>query len=75
VLFQKVLLSSQRCETDDCKELALTKEERYKLIKKLDSFSSGNLEWGLKAGQTTLEGCVATLREILEDPLFISKKP
>jgi hypothetical protein len=75
VLFQKVLLSAQRCESDDCKELALTKEERYKLIKKLDSFASGTMDWGMKAGHTTLEGCVASLREILEDPLFLSKSP
>jgi hypothetical protein len=75
VLFQKVLLSAQRCETDSCKELALTQAERAKLIKKLDTFAGDNLEWGLKAGQTTIQGCVATLREILEDPLYFSKNP
>jgi hypothetical protein len=75
VFFQKVLLSAERCETDSCKELALTQAERHKLIKKLDTFGGDNLEWGLKAGQTTIQGCVATLREILEDPLYFSKNP
>ncbi len=74
VLVQKVLLSAERCDTDACKELALTQEERYKLIKKLDTFASANLDWGLKAGQTTLEGCIAAIREILEDPLYVSRK-
>jgi hypothetical protein len=72
VLVQKVLLSSKRCESDACQELALTEDERGKLIKKLDSFANGNLDWGLKPGQTTLEGCIAALREVLEDPLYIS---
>jgi hypothetical protein len=74
MLVQKVLLSSQRCESDVCKELALTQEERDKLIKKLDSFANGNLDWGLKAGQTTIQGCVAALREVLEDPLYKSSE-
>jgi len=72
VLVRKALLSSQRCETDACKELALTQEERDKLVKKLDTVANDNLDWGLKAGQTTLQGCVATLREVLEDPLYKS---
>jgi hypothetical protein len=75
VLFQKVLLSAQRCETDSCKELVLTQAERDKLAKRLDTFSGNNLEWGLKPGQTTIQGCVAALREVLEDPLYISHNP
>jgi hypothetical protein len=71
-LVQKVLLSSQRCESDACMELALTQEERDKLVKKLDSVANNTQDWGLKAGQTTIQGCVAALREVLEDPLYKS---
>jgi len=74
MLVQKVLLSSRRCESDACQELALTQDEREKLTKKLDSFAEGNLDWGLKPGQTSLQGCIAALREVLEDPLYISQK-
>ena len=41
---------------------------------KLDTFASGNMDWGLKAGQTTIQGCVAALREVLEDPLYKSSE-
>ncbi|NTV29724.1 MAG: hypothetical protein HGA80_06565 [Candidatus Omnitrophica bacterium] len=69
----KVLLSSERCATEDCKELALTQGERYRLAKKLDSLSEGNLDWGVKPGQSTVQACMAILREVLEDPVYSSR--
>jgi hypothetical protein len=32
------------------------------------------MAWGMKTGQSTFEAAVASLREILEDPEFVSKK-
>ncbi len=57
--------------------LAITTKERDKLLDKLDSFGKDTLDWGLKPGQTTLQASVATIREILEDPVWIAadKKP
>lgn len=72
-LLQVVLLSAERCETQHCKELALTREERLQLTGNLDKFAKNNLQWGLKPGQSTQEGVEASIREVLEDPLYISK--
>jgi len=52
--------------------LAITAQQRQKLLDKLDSFGSDNLDWGLKTGQSTLEGSVAVIREVLEDSLWVS---
>ena len=52
--------------------LAITAQQRQKLLDKLDSFGGDNLDWGLKPGQTTLEGSIAVIREILEDSIWIS---
>jgi hypothetical protein len=73
MLIRIVLLSAERCDSEDCKMLVLTKEERYKLIGYLDDFARDNMEWGIKAGQSPVEGCVAAIREVLEDQLYISK--
>ncbi len=52
--------------------LAITAQQRQKLLDKLDTFGSDNLDWGLKTGQSTLEGSIAVIREILEDSLWVS---
>lgn len=67
-----VLLSAAQCENEQCKKLALTREERNKLVDKLDVFARDVIDWGTKAGQTTLQACIASIREVLEDPLYAS---
>jgi len=49
--------------------LAITAQQRQKLLDKLDSFGSDTLHWGLDSGQNTEEGSVAVIREVLEDSL------
>ncbi len=68
-----VLLSGELCESEQCKDLVLTREERNKLVDKLDVFGKDVNDWGAKAGQTTLQASIAAIREVLEDPLYISK--
>ena len=72
VLMSKVLLSEDVKEKQVRKRLALTSNERDKLIKKLDTFAGDNLDWGMKPGQTFLQGAEATIREMLEDPTYVS---
>jgi hypothetical protein len=52
--------------------LAITAQQRQKLLDKLDAFGGDNLDWGLKSGQNTLEGSIAVIREMLEDSIWIS---
>ena len=52
--------------------MAITAQERQKLLDKLDSFGKDSLDWGLKSGQSPLEGSIAVIREILEDSIWIS---
>ena len=72
LLFRVILLDARMCESEACKTLMLTKDERYKLTKYLDSFARDNMEWGLKAGQSPVDGCVSAIREVLEDQVYIS---
>ena len=72
MLIRVVVLSSKQCESEDCKTLMLTQEERYKLTKVLDGFAPDNMDWGLKAGQSAVDGCVAAIREVLEDKVYVS---
>jgi len=71
VLMTKVLMSEKN-ENGKGHLLAITAQQRQKLLDKLDSFGSDTLDWGLKSGQNTLEGSIAVIREILEDSLWIS---
>jgi hypothetical protein len=71
VLMTKVLISDKNVNGKG-HLLAITAQQRQKLLDKLDSFGSDNLDWGLKYGQSTLEGSIAVIREILEDSLWIS---
>lgn len=72
VLLTKVLISENVKEKAIKKRLALSARERDKLIRKLDTFAGDNLDWGMRPGQTYLQGAVATVREVLEDPTFLS---
>ena len=71
VLLTKVLISEKNKDGNG-HLLAVTAQERQKLLDKLDSFGSDTLDWGLKPGQRTLEGSIAVIREILEDSIWIS---
>ena len=71
ILMTKVLISDQN-KNGRGHILAITAQQRQKLLDKLDSFGSDNLDWGLKSGQRTLESSIAVIREILEDSIWIS---
>lgn len=72
VLMTKVMFSENNEEKKARKRLALTSKQRDKLVRKLDSYAGDNLDWGMKPGQTYLQGAEATIREVLEDPTFLS---
>ena len=72
MMFKKVILSAKTCQDEDCQDLALTQAERDKLLQKLDAFSGDNMAWGIKPGQGTFEAAIASVREILEDPIYVS---
>jgi hypothetical protein len=72
ILMTKVLLSEDTKEKQVRKRLALTTNQRDRLIKKLDAFAGENLDWGMQPGQTFLEGAEANIREVLEDPAYQS---
>jgi hypothetical protein len=71
VFMTKVLISDKN-ENSKGHLLAITAQQRQKLLDKLDSFGKDNLDWGLKTGQSTLEGSIAVIREILEDSLWVA---
>jgi hypothetical protein len=72
VLMTKVLLSENTREKDVKKRLALSMEQREKLVAKLDSYAKDNLDWSLKPGQTLVQAAEASVREILEDSFYLS---
>ncbi|MFH0753475.1 MAG: hypothetical protein V2A70_02775 [Candidatus Omnitrophota bacterium] len=74
MMFKKVILSAERCLDENCEELALTQKERLRLVDMLDAFARENMAWGMKAGQGTFEAAIASVREVLEDPVYVSRK-
>lgn len=66
------VLKSQSNKDEKGLKLAITKAQRKKLLDKLDSFAKNIIDWGLKPGQRTLGACVSVIREVLEDPLWIT---
>jgi hypothetical protein len=72
MMFKKVILSAKTCQDENCQDLALTQAEREKLLQKLDAFAGDNMEWGMKTGQGTFEAAIASVREILEDSIYVS---
>jgi hypothetical protein len=72
VLMTKVLLSENTREKDIKKRLALSTEQREKLVGKLDSYARDNLDWSLKPGQTFVQAAEASVREVLEDSFYLS---
>jgi hypothetical protein len=71
VMMTKVLISDKN-KNGKGRLLAITAQQRQKLLDKLDSFGRDTLDWGLKPGQRTLEASIAVIREILEDSIWIS---
>ena len=72
VLVTKVLLSEDVTEKQVKKRLALTFNQRERLIKKLDSYAGENLDWGMRPGQTFVQSAQAVVREVLEDPAYLN---
>lgn len=73
VLLTKVLKSSQNPD-EKGHLLAVTAQQRSKLLENLDVFGKGHLDWGLKPGQDHVTASVAVLREVLEDSIYTSLK-
>jgi hypothetical protein len=71
VLMTRVLISEKNKDGKG-RRLAITAQQRQKLLDKLDSFGNETLDWGLKPGQSTLAASIAVIREILEDSIWIS---
>ncbi|MBL8014301.1 MAG: hypothetical protein JNN05_10680 [Candidatus Omnitrophica bacterium] len=71
-LAAKLMLSENTKEKQATKRLALTSKERDQLLRKLDTYAGDNLDWGMKPGQTYLQGAIAMIREVLEDPTYLS---
>ncbi|HPN88579.1 MAG TPA: hypothetical protein PLH56_04495 [Candidatus Omnitrophota bacterium] len=67
VLAGKVLISAQTDKKGNFVYLGITKNEREKLLLKLDTFYERVYQGELREGQTFFQGSVATIREILED--------
>ncbi len=72
IFMTKVLLDENTKEKQVKKRLALTSQDREKLVRKLDTFAKDNLDWGMKEGQTFLQAAQASIREVLEDPAYLS---
>ena len=72
VLLAKVLWSENTREKDVKKRLALSAQQREKLVFKLDSYAKDNLDWSLKPGQTLVQAAEASVREVLEDSFYLS---
>ncbi|MBF0504362.1 MAG: hypothetical protein HQL14_04580 [Candidatus Omnitrophica bacterium] len=71
VLMTKVLISDKNVNGRGHR-LAVTAQQRQKLLDKLDSYGRDTLDWGLKPGQRSLEASIAVIREILEDSIWLS---
>ena len=71
VMLTKVLISDKN-KNKKGHVLAVTAQQRQKLLDRLDSFGGETLDWGLKPGQRTLESSIAVIRETLEDSIWIS---
>ena len=66
------VMQSENSYVDAPYQLALTEEQRRKLIKRIDEFAKDNVDWGIKSGQSTFQASIAAIREILEDPIWKS---
>ena len=66
------VLKSEDNDNEKGNKLAITRTQRQRLLQKLDSFAKKDIDWGLKPGQRTISASIAVIREVLEDPLWIS---
>ncbi len=69
ILMTKVLRSADN-KDENGHLLAITQEQRKKLLIKLDSYGKDVLDWGIKPKQRTLNASIAVIREILEDSIW-----
>ena len=67
MLVNKVLISDRVNEDGKMVLLGVTREERKKLLKKLDAFYEDEYKGNLRAGQSFLQGSVSVIRELLEN--------
>jgi hypothetical protein len=70
IMLTKVL-KSEKNKDDQGKLLAITAKEREKLLENLDEYGKETLDWGIKPGQNYMQASIATIREILEDTVYI----
>jgi hypothetical protein len=73
ILMTKVLLSQENAN-DKGRVLAITDKQRSRLLDGLDVYGKDVINWGLKSGQSTLQASIAVIREVLEDPVFVTHK-
>ena len=71
-LLMTYVMQSENVYVNAPYQLALTDEERRKLVKRLDEFAKDNIDWGIKSGQSAVQASVAAIREVLEDPIWKS---
>ncbi|MBF0523034.1 MAG: hypothetical protein HQL24_08280 [Candidatus Omnitrophica bacterium] len=74
LLVGKVLISSSPDSKGDFVYLGLTKEEKNKLLSKLDRFYESEYQGELREGQTFLAGSVIAIRQVLEDKDLMTRK-
>lgn len=70
VLLGKVFISAQTDKQGNFVYLGITRQEREKLLLKLDSFYEKEYQGELREGQTFFQASVAAIREVLEDKKF-----
>lgn len=68
-IFLTKVLKSERNDSDKGHVLAITAKERNSLLKHLDEYGKGVLDWGLKSGQDYMQASIAVIREVLEDTI------
>ena len=67
LFIHKILISEKNDAMGEFTQLGISKNEREKLLSKLNEYFGDLGKSGLKEGESFLEGSVAAIREILED--------
>jgi len=70
IFMTKVLKSAQNPQGEGY-QLAITTKQRERLLSKLDAYGKYTIDWGIKPGQTTVQASIATIREVLEDSIWL----
>lgn len=75
ILASKVLVSSQLDFRGELTYLGVTKNERNKLLERLDdTFAGEHFDGPVRDGQTFLEASVSTIKGVLKDPIMKAVK-